>query len=510
MPGFHVRMATASVRVQEPPRLSGALRAQQGGGTLLDLAYLMSSRPKEVAQARIRRSKQGADCFSWARFAGASHGAKDGGAAEARITHQRFLKSVSDMLGSEVSSEQLHGAARLVFDVLSCPNKSPADKRAELVAAIGFVEQELLKAVIGIVDSLHKWRQSAGDPDCNARPEAPGHEEGAREQAPASRRPFEIRKDRAVNWGRDLDNLPLYDSDGDVEEEQVPSDGLGAAGLDNGDEDHGGDPVEYLEARLINHCAGLGLNAEAVVEDVFRVLSSSRGMDEVQSMLCDLIGFEGLDLVTDLLQNRTSIAVHVSIQREEREKAEANKLDLAQPVSFGGFSVTTAANQQLMKQMKKEERRRRKEDTDDDKDGWLRKQGLDPAVARALAGAREKREAELAAGPQNSSRGGPTFDGTVAGFAGALKLVLPPGTRRILHEKDNYEEILVPPQTKAPVRGNERRIPTTEFAAFCQPAFEGTHTHTHTHTHTNTHTHTHTLFLCLYIYECLISGTCYE
>lgn len=60
-------MATASMMVQEPPRLAGALRAQQSGGTFLDLPHLMATRPQAAAQAKIRRSKGMGDCFSWGR-----------------------------------------------------------------------------------------------------------------------------------------------------------------------------------------------------------------------------------------------------------------------------------------------------------------------------------------------------------------------------------------------------------------------------------------------------------
>jgi len=402
-----------------------------------------------------------------ASFAGIAYGSKDGGATAARASHQKFLKLVSEMLG-EVSSEQLHSAAQLVFNVLSAPDKSPADRRAELVSAIGFVEQDSLKAAIATVSELHTWRESVGSASDAAEPmepKAPEHQESGGTHVPASRRACEVRKDRAVDWGRDLDNLPLFDSDGEADEvDDLLSDAFAAAGINSAE---GNDPVEFLEARLMNHCLGLGLPGDALVEDVFRELSSSQSMDQVQSMLCDILGFEGLELISDLIQSRTAIAVHVSSQRIDRENAEASSLDMAAPAAFGGFSVTTAKNQQMMKQMKKDERRRRKEDGEEEKDGWLKKQGFDPAALRA------QREAELAAGPQSSNRGPTSFDGSVAGFAGAAKLALPPGTKRILHEKDNYEEILVPPQTKAPVRGSERRIPTTEFSAFCQPAFEG-------------------------------------
>lgn len=303
-------------------------------------------------------------------FAGPTHGVMDDAATAARAIHQKFLKLVSEMLGGEVSSEQLHSAAQLVYNVLSAPGKKPADRRAELVSAIGYVEQDAFKAATVMVNELQTWRESVGGDD-DTHPELEPHQgpqESGGEQVPASRRACEVRRDRAVDWGRDLDSLPLYDSDGEADEDdELLSDAFAAAGIRADGSAEGSDPVEFLEARLMDHCLGLGLPGDALVEDVFRELSSSQGMDEVQSTLCDIIGFEGLDLISDLLLSRTEIAVHVSSQRIERENAEASSLDMAAPSAFGGFSVTTAKNQQMMKQMKKDERRRRKEDTEDEK-----------------------------------------------------------------------------------------------------------------------------------------------
>jgi hypothetical protein len=183
------------------------------------------------------------------------------------------------MLGGEVSSEQLHGAAQLVFGVLSATGRSPAEKRAELVSSIGFVEQDSFKAATALVAELHQWRESLGG---EAHTTPPGHRQAVGEQAPASRRAHEVRKDRAIDWERELDSLPLFDSEGEADDDEdllsEEGAGMGANGEDSA-------PVEFLEARLTQHCAGLGLPAEVVVQDVFRLLSSSRGMDEVQSML---------------------------------------------------------------------------------------------------------------------------------------------------------------------------------------------------------------------------------
>ena len=189
------------------------------------------------------------------------------------------------MLGGEVSSEQLHGAAQLVFGVLSATGRSPAEKRAELVSSIGFVEQDSFKAATALVAELHQWRESLGgeaDADDCGEPHTTPHCQAGGEQAPASRRAHEVRKDRAIDWGRDLDSQPLFDSEGEADDDE---DLLSEEGAGMGADGEGSAPVEFLEARLTQHCAGLGLPAEVVVQDVFRVLSSSRGMDEVQSML---------------------------------------------------------------------------------------------------------------------------------------------------------------------------------------------------------------------------------
>lgn len=58
---------TGWLLAQEPPRLAGALRAHQCGGTFLDLPQLVASRPKAAMQARSRRARISGDCFSWAR-----------------------------------------------------------------------------------------------------------------------------------------------------------------------------------------------------------------------------------------------------------------------------------------------------------------------------------------------------------------------------------------------------------------------------------------------------------
>ena len=274
------------------------------------------------------------------RFAGAAAAAKEGVPA-ARENHGRFLKLVSDMLGGNVSSEQLHGAAQLIFDILSAPDKSPADRRAELVSAVGHVEQESFKAAIGIVNELRAWRDSVGAVTEEAgasEAQVPEKQGSMGLQGAMLQKACTVRKDRAVDWVRDLESLPLYDSEGEADDdEDLLSDAFAAAGVGSDSADNGCDPVEFLEARLIAHCEGLGLPSEAVVEDVFRALSSAQGMDEVQSMLCDIIGFEGLELITDLLQNRTEIAIHVSNQRLERENAEASSMNFAAPAAFGGF-----------------------------------------------------------------------------------------------------------------------------------------------------------------------------
>lgn len=191
------------------------------------------------------------------------------------------------------------------------------------------------------MNELRAWREAvsngseAGGATCAQELK---NRESAASQESMALKACKVRKDRAVDWTRDLESLPLYDSEGEADDdEDLLSDAFAAAGVGSEHGGHGSDPVEFLEARLIAHCEGLGLPSEAVVEDVFRALSSAQGMDEVQSMLCDIVGFEGLELITDLLQNRTEIAIHVSKQRMERETADASSKSFAAPAAFGGF-----------------------------------------------------------------------------------------------------------------------------------------------------------------------------
>ncbi|KAJ1476170.1 hypothetical protein T484DRAFT_1908433, partial [Baffinella frigidus] len=102
----------------EHPRLTGSLRASYLVNDTFDLAHHQSCRAQALARARLRRSKGTGAGFSWAAFAGGGAAAADPGAVGARAQHKRLIAVVGGMVGAEVSSEELHGAAALVYEVL--------------------------------------------------------------------------------------------------------------------------------------------------------------------------------------------------------------------------------------------------------------------------------------------------------------------------------------------------------------------------------------------------------
>lgn len=57
-------------------------------------------------------------------------------------------------------------------------------------------------------------------------------------------------------------------------------------------------------------------NADTLLSSLDAVLSSSRPDDAIQEELLDLIGFDHLDLITDVLQERSAVAREVRMYQE--------------------------------------------------------------------------------------------------------------------------------------------------------------------------------------------------
>jgi len=366
------------------------------------------------------------------------------------------------MVGTEVSTEELQGSAAQVYHALSKADATPAQKRAELTTSIGFVEQDLFKEAIRLVNLLQEWRGSAG-----LAPLDLTSLDGLTSDSVAISHCV-VQRDRGMNWGQEMNSLPLFESDSESEEEEEAAfSGAPVHDMGGGGGPEQGEAAEWVQARILEHCAMVGLPGEDVTKEVYAALASRQTSDEVQARLFDLLGMDGLELIAQLLQHRNEVVRWYLQSKNPPPGGEKG----GRAEFVGAFSVMTSGEQKMQKQQRKEERKRRKDMAGQEQEvgsyeEWLRTQGFD---AEAL---RMQREAELAAGPTTSNRQ-TTFDGSVAGFAGAQGIVLPEGTKRTVHKKDGYEEINVPPQKAALKKSTERLVAVTEFSEFCQPAFEG-------------------------------------
>ncbi|KAH0840053.1 hypothetical protein J3R83DRAFT_1020 [Lanmaoa asiatica] len=171
------------------------------------------------------------------------------------------------------------------------------------------------------------------------------------------------------------------------------------------------------------------------------LLSSSRTDDEISSEVAELVGFDQIELVTDLLGSRRSAAKELSHYLDSRKDPEANGT-ISQ--SSMGISVSLAPG----------DARRRVDET-------LKANSARPLFTRT---AQEAPEVLPHVYTSWSNVGG----GSILSLSGS-KYMLPIGTTRRDHE--DYEEVVVPPAKTVPPRKSERLIPVSKLDALARGSF---------------------------------------
>ncbi len=449
---------------------------------------LTQNHRQAVARLLAKRTRAKGQQLSWPLF---SRGAPPGPTAEeAKKKHARLLQIVSDMVGGEVSTDELHGATSIVFEALGKNELSPAQQRAMVVNELGHVEQELFKEASQLVKFLVDWRSGL--------PKGAGSET----ELPASPPPIGpicslstpgIWTGKRIDWAQDMKKLPLPDPDdrptpapsnashaAQAAHNRAPEPRQGAGSHQSGGAGEDGgllqgvDGLDWLHMSISMHCCSnsSALSAEDLLQAVTESLKSRASDDEVQGQLFDLLGMQGLDLIGELLQRRRRLVAEMRYEAMEGARARA----AAQPTQIGGFTIMTERDKKDAKLLRKQERKWRKDGWgpagDGEDDSWLQASGFDPEAMR------RERERQLAEGPARGERLGPTADGSIAGYGGANGLTgqvtgmaLPEGSQRVVFKKEGYEQITVPAPPKATV--SFTAVPTTAFSALVQPAFEG-------------------------------------
>ena len=114
------------------------------------------------------------------------------------------------------------------------------------------------------------------------------------------------------------------------------------------------------------------LGQEEFCNLVFENLVSAQTNDEIQVSLCDIIGYDHIELISDLIQNRPLIIEGVLNSAKARPREIVRAPDLqrpAQPIHGPTIVVQSEQEKRLEKQMRKDDRRQRQQQPQFDNNG---------------------------------------------------------------------------------------------------------------------------------------------
>lgn len=111
----------------------------------------------------------------------------------------------------------------------------------------------------------------------------------------------------------------------------------------------------------------LDLDAFKLCADIFTVLRSGETDDEIQILLVELLGYESLDLIADLISNRPTIVhniIRMSDYDEQAPKGRAPANTERRPVYGTQFTIQSEKELKEEKKLRKEQKRAMKHKTE--------------------------------------------------------------------------------------------------------------------------------------------------
>lgn len=225
---------------------------------------------------------------------------------------------------------------------------------------------------------------------------------------------------------------------------------------------------------------------EELCTSLFEMLASPKSNDELQNELFELLGPEGLEMISTLLQRRTSIVDSLLSVPSDRVAypADVSRIvgsEVTKPAFGCQVTIHSEQEKQMIKMYRREEKRERKRakgtDDSDVSDAAL---NFDPREMRAL------REQALL-----TARRDPVFsrervyervrypnvydsygEATKSpAFVGGARMLLPEGIRR--ENTKMYEEVEIPPNEPMPIGFEEKPIYISELDEIGQLVFKG-------------------------------------
>uniref|UniRef100_A0A665WR59 Activating signal cointegrator 1 complex subunit 3 n=1 Tax=Echeneis naucrates TaxID=173247 RepID=A0A665WR59_ECHNA len=221
---------------------------------------------------------------------------------------------------------------------------------------------------------------------------------------------------------------------------------------------------------------------EELCMSLFEMLASHKSDDELQNELFELLGPEGLEMISTLLQQRTAIVDSLLSMIVIVFPADLiQKLEPTKPMYGCQVTIQSEQEKQVMKMYRREEKRERKRGKGtDDRESSDAVMTFDPREMRAhreQALLTARREPVLSMERVYERIQYPNVYDIYAeaakmpAFVGGARMLLPEGIRR--ENNKMYEEVEIPPNEPMPIGFEEKPVYISELDEIGQLVFKG-------------------------------------
>ncbi|KAH9288103.1 hypothetical protein KI387_032220, partial [Taxus chinensis] len=390
---------------------------------------------------------------------------------EVRKTYEEFLTAVSELLEGELSTEELHESARIIYDIFhdyefNSNNKTAlANKKESVQQSLGYVASDaILQKAASLANRLHKSKIGSDVLSIN---EASVVMDYGKSSA-----------DNELEFGAELmfkAPSTYLNQDSLEEEENISINNIAHSETDGKRESNVEFSVDYNSG--LNHdnqnvnlrwlkeiCDQIAIEGESqlpgdeLAMTLCHVLDSDKPGDEVAGDLFDIIGYSGFEIIQKILQHRKELVgmLHKGLLVLKSERTSSPGLQPRMPSYGTQVSVQTESGRQIERLRRKEEKRQLKRGTGHESEHDLL---VGAGGFSALLNASEKKsELDNLIGKGDDVH-------SLSGNA------LPQGSIR--KNFKGYEEVRVPATETAPMKPGEKLIEITSLDGFAQTAFEG-------------------------------------
>ncbi|XP_034729365.1 activating signal cointegrator 1 complex subunit 3 [Etheostoma cragini] len=225
---------------------------------------------------------------------------------------------------------------------------------------------------------------------------------------------------------------------------------------------------------------------EELCTSLFEKLASRRSDDELQNELFELLGPEGLEMISTLLQRRAAIVDSLLTIPPDRtgyppDVSRKASGEVTKPTYGCQVTIQSEQEKQMMKLYRREEKRERKRgkgiDDSDSSDAALTFDPREMRIQREQALLTARREPVLSRERVYERIRYPNVYDSYAeatkmpAFVGGAKMMLPEGIRR--ENTKMYEEVEIPPNDPMSIGFEEKPVYISELDEIAQLVFKG-------------------------------------